>query len=287
MSAKRLFVVGSSVAFALACATILLCNWSALGFRSLSVPTGSMRPNITPGSLVLVKRVPVTSLQVGDVITYINPSHQSQTITHRITNKYLISGRVQGFVTKGDANKYTDDPPVAGGSVVGKVVWHAPYLGSAMRWSKTWFGIALLVYVPAMLLMWEEVQRMTKYLRAKLPYKLYGYDFHEKPRESHTKYVAGGIAGAVVLLVGLAFAPSTFALLRTNTVRLGPNVLTSAASSHTTCTNNTNIQVNNSSNQSASSGSASTTGNTTGGSATSGSASNSNSTNVNISVSGC
>ena len=58
---------------AVCCVALLMFGISMTGWKALSVPTGSMRPAIPPGSLVLVHRVSISSLKVGDVITYINP----------------------------------------------------------------------------------------------------------------------------------------------------------------------------------------------------------------------
>jgi hypothetical protein len=199
----------------------------------------------------------------------------------------MISGRVPGFVTKGDANKM-DDIPIAEGSVVGKVVWHVPYLGHAMQWSKTWLGISILVYLPAVILFWDEIRRLRDYFKKSMPYRLY----KPQPQKSHsvtTKYIAASVVA--VLLVGAAFVPAAFALVQTNTVTLSANTLTSAGQPAPpgggNCANNTNVHINNSSTQDATSGSASSTGNTNGGSATSGNASNTNSTNINVNISGC
>src|SRR6185312_1351388 len=81
---KRLGISLTIAFFTVCCGAVLLFNWGALGWKALSVPTGSMRPHIPPGSLVLMHRVPVASINVGDVITYTNPLHPNSTITHRV-----------------------------------------------------------------------------------------------------------------------------------------------------------------------------------------------------------
>src|ERR1700760_2327099 len=141
----------SVIILVLCVATFALFGLGATGWKALAVPTGSMRPHITPGSVVFVHRVPISSLRVGDVITY-NTAKSGLTISHRIIKTYLIGGKIPGFVTKGDANKLPD-APIAGGAVVGKVMWHVPHLGSWMIGGKTWVSVALLVYLPALILM--------------------------------------------------------------------------------------------------------------------------------------
>lgn len=288
---KRAFIGLSIALLVVISSAMLLCNWSATGLKTLVVPTTSMVPAIPKNSLVLVKSVPATSLKVGDVITYINPLHRQQTISHRIIKTYTLSGRVPAFVTKGDANK-VPDVPVTSGSVVGKVVLHVPYAGAWLIGSKTWLGIALLVYLPATILLYGEIKRLTDYLRLSMPrsYQLYGLR-PLPPKSRHLKLAASGAVVAGFVVVSALFAQPALALLRSNPVALSPNILRVAQIApppSNTCHNNTNINVNNSSSQTATSGSGSTSGNTTGGSAASGNASNSNSTNVNVSVTnGC
>jgi signal peptidase len=286
---KRILTICSVALLALAGGVVLLFNSSStLGWQALDVPTGSMQPAISPGSMVFVHRVPAPSLKVGDVITYANPLHPQQTISHRIIKK-SSSGGVPIFVTKGDANP-SADIPISSGSIKGKVVWHVPHLGAAVMWSRTPIGMLPFIYIPALLIMIEEVQRLAAYWRAQRPYRT--WDYHPADTSSHRmrRPVSIGTAGVAVMLVTGVFAwQPVLALLQSNPVSLAGNHLSAASSPVSpTCssstTNSTNINVTNTSSQSASTGSATSSGNTNGGTATSGDASNSNSTNVNINV---
>ena len=266
--------------FAVCCGALLLFNMHSFGWQTLDVPTGSMRPTIPPGSLVLMHSVPISTLKVGDVITYTNPRTMKGTITHRIIKTYKINGVVPAFITKGDANP-SADVPVVGGLVKGKPWWHTPYLGTALAWSKTWTGLAVLLYLPALLLMIEEMQRMAEYLRKFQPYKLWGYEkVAETSRGIWRKFAASALVSFVLIAASVAIAFPVHAALQSNTVALVHNT-TSVAPAHHNCSSNNDIDITNSSNQTASSG------NTTGGTATTGSASNSNNTNVNITIAGC
>src|SRR4051794_22572106 len=104
--------------FAACCGAVLLFNLHALGWKVLSVQTGSMRPAVPRGSLVLVHHVPYSQLKVGDVITYANASQPGATITHRITKTYKLDGKIPAYITKGDANPSQDPVTVVGGQVV-------------------------------------------------------------------------------------------------------------------------------------------------------------------------
>ena len=71
------------------------------------VLTGSMKPEINPGDLLITKSAKFAQPKVGDVVIYAARDLQGQAVStwaHRI-----ISGNAEeGFVTKGDANPAPD-----------------------------------------------------------------------------------------------------------------------------------------------------------------------------------
>ena len=292
---KLLFSLG--ILFFAACmGAVLLFDWSVTGWKAYSVPTGSMRPAIRPGSLVLVHNVPVSSLKNGDVITYANIQKPGATITHRIVKTYKLDGKIPVFVTKGDANP-TPDRPIVGGMVKGKEVFHLPYLGSMLSWGKGIIGLIILVYIPAIIIMIEEVRRLSDYYRKMRPYESPG--FHtaiELPKGLMNKMATSAKLIPVFIIIAMAISVPVQALLKSNTVSLVNNRITVAkikkcTGNSTTVTvngssgsNTNNVNVNNSSSQTASTGNASSTGNTNGGNATSGNASNTNNTCINITI---
>lgn len=278
------------------CLAVILTHWSAFGWKALSVPTGSMRPGMPPGSLALMHRVPDSSLKVGDVITYASPLNQRITISHRIIKISRLENGAPEFITKGDSNP-APDRPVNEGLVLGQVVWHIKFIGAWLMWSKTWLGITALVYLPAALIIIEEILRLNNYYKQCQPYKLFGYRRYEILRPTTTstpKLTVGLSVFAVVMFASGIVGPKVEALLSSNAVTLGPNTVVTAkkkpgggnqCSGNTN--NNNNVNINNSTTQSASSGSATVGGNTTGGNAASGSAGNTNSTTVTINITNC
>lgn len=296
MIVPKRILTALSVALIAACSgAVLLFSVSGTGWKALIVPTGSMRPTMPPGSLVIVHRVPTSSLKVGDVITYANPFRPSTTITHRLTKKFLIDGRVPGFVTKGDANKVAD-VPFAAGLVRGKAIWHVPYVGQLLLWAKRPLGLALLVYLPGLLIIVEEIRRLNDYFKLSQPYRL--YDFRKvKDRESAIIKPSKGVAMAaslsvVFLLAGVFLWQPVLAAIGSNTVTIANNRISSGTiPNQNKCSgntqNNTNVNVNNSTTQTATTGNATNSNNTNGGSATSGNATNGNSTSVTITITNC
>ncbi len=128
------------------------------GWKALSVQTGSMRPHIPPGSLVLVHRVPGSQLRIGDVITYNSMVSPGEQITHRIVGFKQV-GPVREVVVKGDANPLPD-PPLLASQVVGKVAGSAPYIGRVIDFVHSPLGLALLVYVPALAVIFYEIKHL-------------------------------------------------------------------------------------------------------------------------------
>jgi signal peptidase len=133
------------------------------GWKALSVQTGSMKPAIPPGSLVLVHRVPPDSLRTGDVITYKSKSSAGVTITHRIQQRIGKANGPKQTIVKGDANK-TPDAPVYDNQIVGKVSSSTPQLGRGLDFLKTPWGLGLLIYVPIILIFISEVRLLVRRL---------------------------------------------------------------------------------------------------------------------------
>lgn len=99
------------------------------GAQAYTVLTGSMRPTIEPGALVVVRPTPADELRAGDVITFQPRSGDPTVVTHRITGIYYdLAGR-QRIATQGDANN-TPDAWVLVPEQVRGVLWYSvPQLG--------------------------------------------------------------------------------------------------------------------------------------------------------------
>jgi len=294
----RHILIGLGAAgFILAALTVLLFNRSAFGWQALSVPTGSMRPAMPPGSLVITHRIPLRSLKVGDVITHTNPLTMRTTITHRIVKEFKFKGTIPAFITKGDANP-SADPMVVGGLVQGKAVWHVSFVGRVLMWAKTWLGLAVLVYLPALLIMVHETRLLAAYLRKTKPYRLEGW-LPEPGVHGLRPGPAIAFGAAVVLIVvGVGFggwqAASALATQDKSAVLLvlSPNVIAATAQTEpgalrqdqvcATSAGSSDTQVGDSADQTAALGN-STSSETSGNQSTqSGSTYNANATNLSV-----
>ena len=99
-----------------------------VGAEPFTVLTGSMRPLMPPGTMIIVRPVEFTDLRVGDVITYQLESGQAAVVTHRIVS-IDIGDDGPRLRTQGDANPSADIEPVRAEQVRGKVWYWVPYIG--------------------------------------------------------------------------------------------------------------------------------------------------------------
>ena len=129
------------------------------------VKSGSMEPAIPTGSLVVVKPSPSFSYGVGDVITFGADTKTEVPTTHRIV-AVEGAGSERIFITKGDANEDIDQESVALREVVGKVLFSVPGAGYVLAFAREPLGFALLVGIPAGLIILEELLTIGKEVRA-------------------------------------------------------------------------------------------------------------------------
>jgi len=107
-----------------------------VGFQALAagsihltaIPTGSMRPTIYPGSLVIVQKVNnPDQIQVGNIIEF-SPSWFNGSVVHRVVAEESTPGGLL-YTTKGDNNTSPDPLPTSFSKVTGKVTLIIPYIG--------------------------------------------------------------------------------------------------------------------------------------------------------------
>lgn len=103
---------------------LLLVGVRLFGIQVFSVISGSMEPDYPVGSLIYVKDVDPSEVQVNDVITFVLPDETPA--THRVVR---IDKENQCFYTKGDANKTEDAAPVYYKNLIGKPIFTIPCLG--------------------------------------------------------------------------------------------------------------------------------------------------------------
>jgi signal peptidase len=95
--------------------------------QAMTVLSGSMRPTLGVGDLVLSQVIRADDLRAGDVVTY-QDSQGDRFITHRVQS-ISWRGELADVVTRGDANDVAEYWTVPASGRVGRVVLHVPRLG--------------------------------------------------------------------------------------------------------------------------------------------------------------
>ena len=126
-------------------------------YKVLVVQSGSMVPAIKMGSIVLVK--PASDYKIGDIITFGPYSKTKVPTTHRIYDM-KVQGGEPIYITKGDANNAPDTREIAKTDILGKVLFSVPYLGYAVDFAKKPIGFALLIIVPAVIIIYDEIRKI-------------------------------------------------------------------------------------------------------------------------------
>ncbi len=119
------------------------------GYGFYYVKTGSMKPNINPGDIVIngpVGGALTGSLNVGKVITFKSTDYKT-VVTHRIVA--IDNGMI---TTKGDANPHADVDPVPVSAVIGIYMFKIPAIGYINGFVSTRSGWFIVIIIPSILL---------------------------------------------------------------------------------------------------------------------------------------
>ncbi len=135
---------------------IFVLSHNIAGIRAFVITSGSMAPAIPTGSLILTTYVHPIFLRKNDMITFIAPIKEHTIVTHRIQS-ITTRGGVTVIGTKGDANKYNDIWHLAGGGVIGKVIYVIPYIGYFLVFTRTKIGISIFILLPAFYIIYSEL----------------------------------------------------------------------------------------------------------------------------------
>ncbi len=143
------------------CASLIVMFMMPVGgWKALNVLTGSMKPAIQPGDLVLVHRVPTSEIKPGDIVTYTSLANSRQTITHRVVSKQVID-RLPTITAKGDANDRAD-APIPTGRIVGRVAMTVPAAGYLLALLHNPIILLALVVIPGLVVIWAEVRNLRR-----------------------------------------------------------------------------------------------------------------------------
>jgi signal peptidase len=141
---------------------MLVLAFCALAFAGLQVRSGawhatpvlsgSMRPGLQPGDVVVTQRVPISDLRVRDVIVFYPPNETTRQTVHRIV-KLTVKGGTTSITTWGDAN-LVRDPMISSlrGTTAYRMVRVVPLAGYPAIWLQTGGRGMLAIALGAILL---------------------------------------------------------------------------------------------------------------------------------------
>lgn len=125
------------------------------GYRAYIVNSDSMAAtDFSAGDLIFVKETDPSTLQVGDIITYISQNSESfgEIITHKIKSITTDAQGNPGFITYGTTTGTADATVVTYPYIMGKYERNLKGVGTFFNFLKTPQGYIVCIFVPFMLL---------------------------------------------------------------------------------------------------------------------------------------
>lgn len=138
------------------------------GFRAYVVRSDSMAAtDFDAGDLILVKETDPSTLDAGDIITFISQDSNSfgEVITHKIREKVVDSQGSIAFVTYGTTTGVDDETLVTPMYILGKYEAKIPRMGTFFTFLKTPTGYFVCIFIPFMLLLLNQGINTVKLFR--------------------------------------------------------------------------------------------------------------------------
>ena len=125
------------------------------------VASGSMRPTLEVGDLVVVQGINITQIKENDIIVFrITEDHQAILRLHRVIDIRILPNNTRLFITKGDNNTSPDSKPVKGDQIYGRVMFRIPLIGYLILDPMIPFAIIIVALIIAFL--WPEKKKRRK-----------------------------------------------------------------------------------------------------------------------------
>ena len=127
-----------------------------LGYRTMTMLTGSMAPEINPGDVTIVTPIKVSDVTEGMVITYHRPIEDHSLVTHRVISVQKAADGTVTVQTKGDANAAADPwTATLKGDTAYQVRGVVPVLGHVIEAPRAPIVAQVLLYgAPTLLVGW-------------------------------------------------------------------------------------------------------------------------------------
>lgn len=145
---------------------------SIFGFSLYRVSSGSMEPELQISDVILVQGCDGNDVKEEDIVTYLATSGEmkGKLITHRVIKAPYQENGEYYIITKGDANKVSDDP-VKTSQIEGKMLFKIGFLKYLFDFFVTPWG--LLTIIALVILAFSN--EIVVFVKA-----LFGYGYEEK-----------------------------------------------------------------------------------------------------------
>lgn len=121
----EMLLVGATSLFAASVLAFVL-----LGFRPLVISSGSMRPTLSVGEVVVTSRERADQVHVGDIVTFEDHTI-GELITHRVRS-ITSNGNDLRIETRGDANSVSEIWDIPRHDSLRRTVWEVPGIGATV-----------------------------------------------------------------------------------------------------------------------------------------------------------
>jgi signal peptidase len=150
------WLVRGLVALAVLTFALLAVGPHVLGYRTMTMLTGSMAPQINPGDVTIVTPIKVSDVTEGMVITYHRPIEDHSLVTHRVISVAKAADGTVTVHTKGDANEAADPwTATLNGDTAYRVRGVVPMLGHVIEALRAPVVTQALLYgAPTLLVGW-------------------------------------------------------------------------------------------------------------------------------------
>ena len=146
---KAWSIVSTVLVVLMMLSAVFLMGSRLVGYQCYTVISGSMEPEYSPGDLLYVKKVDVSTIKVGDPITFVL-NEDLVVATHRVVR---IDSENKRFYTQGDANDIEDRDPVHFNNVIGVPKFALPKLGYVSDFVQNPPGIYITIGVGIILIL--------------------------------------------------------------------------------------------------------------------------------------
>lgn len=149
---------------------------SMFGYSLYRVSSGSMRPELQVGDIILVKQCDGNSVKADEIVSFIATSGEMQghLVTHRVVKEPFDENGEKYVITKGDANAQNDQPEKVS-QIKGKLITKIGILKYLFDFFVTPWGLLALIGL-IILAFFNEIIIFVK--------SLFGIGYEPEPKES-------------------------------------------------------------------------------------------------------